>query len=538
MQNKGNALVMKRLLLIACILTLNLIGLPLQNYALDEGGEEIKLYIGEVRILPVNNPTRVVIGNPSIVDVTEVSKDEITIIPKLAGTTSLIFWDNFGEQSYKIRVVAADLSDIKRRVDNLIAKLNLPEVYTQIAEDEGKILLLGRVKMPQDREKINVALGELKDKTTDLIVVKEEESVIEIDVQVLELDKDATKALGFTWPGSTNIIETGSPAEFGTKWGKIFRVANIGREDPFSLRLDALIQEGKARVLSRPRLACQSGKEAELLVGGEKPTFTSAAVFGGGMSTQIHYKEFGIKLKIKPTVTEEKRIKLALNIEVSEVGEADIIGRADEPTAKAYPLSKRTASTELYLDNGQTMAIGGLMKQKHEEDITKTAFLGDIPILGALFRQKVTKDGSGATERGDVELFITLTPAIVGEEKKSVQATPESKPKEESPITKASETLPESLTAYAKVIQKRILDNLTYPPQAKEAGFQGAVKLSLHLSYKGEVLDAMLKQSSGYRILDDQAVSVAKGIGPYPPFPASIEQEELWIDIPISYQLN
>lgn len=540
----------KKILVIACFLTLNFIGFPFANYAEDENAQELKLYLGEMKILPANNPARIVIGNPKIADVTDVNKNEITIVPKQAGATNLVFWDNFGEQSYRIRVVTENLTDIKRRIDNLLASLNLPEVYTQTAEDEGKILLLGKVKLPQNREKIDVALGSLKDKTIDLIIVKEEESVVEIDVQVLELDKDATKTLGFSSPSSLSLTEVGTPgiSNSGARFSSLFKILNLQRSDPggvipFNFKLDALIQEGKARVLSRPRLACQSGKEAELLVGGEKPILTSSAVFGGGTSTQVQYKEFGIKLKIKPTVTEEKRIRLSLSVEVSEVGEEEILGSTNNPIAKAFPLSKRNTSTELYLDNGQTLAIGGLIKQKHEEDITKTAFLGDLPIIGALFRKKVTSEGGGANQRGDVELFIALTPTIVGEgenvgaDKKAAQESKENKPAIQ-PSVAGGQMLPEALAGYANAIQKRILENLSYPSLAKESGFQGTVKLSLHLSYRGELLEAMLKESSGYKVFDDQAISAAESTGSYPPFPASFEQKEVWVDIPIAYELN
>jgi len=522
--------------------------LPFNGYALDEAGEELKLFVGEPQILSVNNPSRIVIGNPDIADVSDVTKDEMTINPKTAGTTSLVFWDNFGEQSYQIKVIAENMNEVKRRVDNLLGKLNLPEVYTQIAEEESKVLILGRVKTPQDRERISTALGALKDKIIDLVVLKEEEAVVNIDVQVLELNKDATNTLGLTWPGAINLAERGSPGLSGAKWSTLFKVLDLERgtvssgtytSDPFTFKLDALIQEGKARVLSRPRLSCQSGKEAELMVGGEKPIFTTTVAATTGTSgTEVEYKEFGIKLKIKPTVAEEKKIKLALNVEVSEVGTAEFIGLTTQRTAQAYPLTKRNASTELFLNDGQTMAIGGLMKQKTEEDIRKTPWLGDIPILGLLFRKKTTTIGGGTGARGDVELFITLTPTIVSEEKKATEDKKEITPKTTPAASSISKNLPESIAGYASIIQKRILENLTYPALAKEAGFKGTVKLSLHLSYQGELLEAKVKESSGYKILDDQSISSAKKIISYPPFPSSIEQKELWVDIPIVYQLN
>lgn len=560
---------MKKFFWIISLVLLSFTLLPVKYYAADnlEFEDEINLYIGEIKIIPVNSPTRIAIGNPAVADVINVTKSELTLSPKAAGTTALVFWDIYGEQSYKLKVFAENIQEIKRRIDNLLTKLNLPGVRTQAEEEEGKVLLLGNVKSPQEREKIALVLGPLKDKTIDLIAVKEEETVVEIDVQVLELSKDATTTLGFTWPSNITLAERGSPGiatssqtqvgttstisggtAIGTEWSTLFKVLNLSR-GAFSWTLDVLVQEGKARILSRPRLACQSGKEAELLVGGEKPIFTTTVASAGGEGTTVEYKEYGIKLKIKPTVTDDGRIKVALNVDISEVGTADTIGSSTSPTAKAYPLTKRNVATELYLDDGQTLAIGGLIKQKQEEDVVKTPWLGDIPILGALFRKKTTKTGGGSGERGNNELFITLTPKIVGKEgviqpeekpeKKEVVSEPSVKPAPVTSITEQLEpALPEPFKNYAGIIQKRILDNISYPASAKEAGFQGTVKLSLHFSNLGQLLDVLVKKSSGYKILDDNAVTVTRRIISYPPFPASIDKEELWVDIPIVYRLD
>lgn len=540
---------MKRALLIAILIAGGLLFTPFNDCALTAySGDELKLYIGHTKILSVSNPSRIAIGNPEVVDVIHVTKDELTLSPKAPGKTTLVFWDNFGEQSFTVKVFAEDILDAKRRIDNMLSKLDLPEVKTVAEEEEGKVVLLGRVKTPQDKERISIALGQLQGKTIDLINVKEEESVIEIDVHVLELSQDATDTLGFTWPGAINITEVGSAglSAAGTTWGKLFHVLNVqrfsgGAADPFTLTLDALVQEGKARVLSRPRLACQSGKEAELLVGGEKPIFTTSVESAiGTSSTEVDYKEYGIKLKIKPTVSKGDRIKLALNVEVSEVGTAEIIGAANAPTAKAYPLTKRTASTELFLGDGQTMAIGGLIKQKTEEQIRKVPFLGDIPILGAAFRKKITQEGGGFGEKGNTELFITLTPRIVSREQ-VVQEQEEPRAKEIIYLPAAGDetsSLPGSVVGYATTIQKRIVERLSYPMAAKQAGFQGTTLLSLRLSYKGDLLETALKSSSDYKVLDDNAIAVAKSIASYPPFPSSIKEKEIWVDVPIVYRLD
>ncbi|MCX5711206.1 MAG: TonB family protein [Candidatus Omnitrophica bacterium] len=541
--------------------------LPLCNYALvgDENPEVLKVYMGEPKVVAVNNAYRVVVGNPNVADVVNVNKNEVTINPKTLGTTTLVIWDGFGEQSYKVKVVTENMDVIKERVDALIKNLDLPDVYTKAADEENKIMLLGAVKTAADRERIATALGGLKEKTVDLINIKEEETSIEIDVQVLEMNKDSTSTLGFSWPGNITVTEVGSPAIpgygstsvtdtsggansgttssytstlTGSHLDKLFQISNYSRS-AFVWSLDALVRDGKARILSRPRLTCQSGKEAEMFVGGEKPTFST---FTTQVNVQIEYKEFGIKLKVKPTVTEDNRIKLSVYVQVSEVGEAETIGTTTSITAKAYPLSKRNFTTELYLNDEQTLLIGGLIKQKEENQVRKTPFFSDIPILGAMFRQTVNSTGGGSGNRGDTELFVTLTPAIVKAIKAAAKKEPVSMPmadsKVEAGVSASGISIPENIRNYAAVVQRRILDNLIYPASAKQSGFEGTAKLKLHLSYLGQLLDVTVSSSSGYKILDDNSVAVAKSVSSYPPFPPTIQQADLWVEVPVSYRLE
>jgi pilus assembly protein CpaC len=539
---------MKKIFLLILLASVAFAVHPGSSYTLDaatDNTEVIKIYMGGFKIMPANGPMRIAIGNPAVADVANVTKQSITLTPKAPGATTLVYWDNFGEQSYKIKVFADNIGELKARVDNLLSKLNTPEVYSQAEEDEGKVLILGRVKTSQDRERVFTVLGALKDKIVDLVQVKEEEALLDIDVQIMELNKDATDTLGFTWPASINFTEVGSPglAAAGTTWGKIFKVANImratdGVATPFTLKLDALIQEGKAQILSRPRVACQSGKEAELIVGGEQPIFTTQlAQTTGAQGTSVEYKEYGIKLKIKPVLTEEKRIKLGVNVEVSEIGTVQSIGSTGggttTTTAQAYPLSKRSASTELFLDSGQSMVIGGLIKKKKEETVTRTPFLSNIPLVGAIFRQKVTKVGGGTGQKGDTELFIVLTPTIAAMERDRTQVR-----KDAPPVVKAEEQPLDPVMQYAKIIQDRILASFIFSPEIKESGYQGTVKLRLHISYTGELLDVAIKEPSGYQLLNDQAVSMAKSVSSYPPFPVAIEEKELWVDVPVTFQLK
>ena len=527
---------MKKILGVVFLTAVNVLFLLNQSRILSETvKEEINMYMGTMQVISVNKPTRIAIGNPNIADVAQVSNKEMTIVPKSVGDTTLVFWDNFGEQSYTIKVFSENTKELKVRIDKAIAKLNLSGISTKAEDEEGKVFLSGQFNTSADKNRVFLAMGPLKEKVVDLTTVKEDETVVEIDVQVLELNKGSSEKLGFTWPGSMTITEIASGATTGTTWGKLFSLGNVSR-GAFNLTLDALIQEGKARVLSRPRLSCLSGKEAKLLVGGEVPILSSSLIGGGitGVTAtpgSVEYKEYGIKLNIRPTVKEDNRVYLVLGVEVSEVGTA-----VSTSFALAYPFTKRTANTELYLDDGQTMAIGGLIKQKTEEDLRKFPWLADVPVLGMFFRSRNTKTGKGGETRDDSELFITLTPRIVSEKKADTKIITGAKSETKRPVIDEASLDP--AVRYSQVVQMRILENIAYPVAGKGAGFQGTVKLGLKLSYKGELLGAKVISSSGYKMLDDNALKTARSISSYPPFPPAIDSEDLWVEVPIAYKLD
>ncbi|MFH1191199.1 MAG: TonB family protein [Candidatus Omnitrophota bacterium] len=516
---------------------------PVSAQVNSEKPELITLYVAEIRVLSVNNPTRVVINNPNILDVSSVSKDDIIVAAKNPGITNLLWWDTAGQHTIQVEVFQEDMNLVKKRVDSLLKGLNLPDVITQPSDGEGKVILLGSVKTLEELERIETALALLKVKTINLIQLKEERASIEIDAMVLELKKDASKTLGLAWPTSVTLTEPASRgwATLGGIPDALVRISSWTR-DAFSVTLDFLIKEGSARVLSRPRLVCQSGKEAELLMGGEKPIMTTVlSSSSSGEGTNVEYKEYGIKLKIKPKLVSDGKIELALNVEVSDIGVAETLGSSTSPTAKAYPLTKRSTSTQVYLNDGQTMAISGLIKQKSEEELQKFPWLGDVPVLGVFFRHKTFTSGGGLGELSDSELVITLTPKIIKEFIAKEVPNKEVPKVELTPVIKAvvtNDIAAPVMSEYVRKITKRLQDNFVYPWTAKRDQLQGLVRLGLRLDSLGTLLDVEIKQSSGYSIFDENAVSMIKKLSPYPPLPSKLNQEELRIDIPIVYKLK
>jgi len=525
-------------------------GFSQETKKMEISSSEETLYKGEIKAISVNTPSRVVIGKPEIADILSVSTKEIMIVGNGAGSTNLIWWDGRGEHHVSLKVLAEAMGYSNSRIKDLIKELNLPNVTTQPSDSEGKVLLLGSVKTAEDLERIKTALGVLFPKTTNLIQVEEEKAIIQLDVEIIEVDKGSIKDLGMDWFGSGGQLELTEAPRFAAIGrladvpNSMSRVTEWTHLDPLKANLNLMVREGKARILSRPKLACQSGKEAELLVGGEKPNMTTQTSGTGGSSNSVEYKEYGIKLKMAPALNADGKIKLGLNVEVSDIGVAEILGRADEPTARAYPLIKRSTSTQLYLNNGQTLAISGLIKQKTEEELRKFPWLGEVPILGLFFRSRTTTLGGGDETRSDTELVILITPSLVEEkaakkDQNKAQAADLSQPGQKIlGSIEQQDALEAAVNKYAEDVASFLKNNILYPWSAKQAGLEGTVVLNLHLAKSGDLMESNVSASSKLSVLDENALRLARQISPYPAFPRGISEQELWVQIPVVYNLK
>lgn len=498
----------------------------------DEPLDQIKMFAGDIKTIEVENLKRVSIRNPDIANVKKAEASEIVLSANQKGTTYLFFWDNDGKHKVKIKVYPEDITDLNKQIKEILESLELNSVRTKPLEEEGRILLLGTVRTGEEKKRIKEALGDIARKTTDLIKV-EEQKLVEIEVKILEIQRDSTETLGFEHPSSITINEVAPVAS--PSWAKIFKVGSLQRSDNFNWTLDFLVQEGKARILSRPKLLCQSGKEAQLLVGGEKPIFEKIAGTGSTAAQaggSVEYKDYGITLNMKPIVTDEGKIQIALEVNVVDVEVAETF----EGVARAYPVTKRNFNTELFLNDGETLIMGGLIKQKTEEDLKKFPWLADIPILGAFFRHRTTTKGGGSGERGNQELFVTLTPKIIHPKEKtlSTKRKIEKKQKEDFLDLYESSQIPSELQNYILSVQKKILSRASYPMSLFGTGWTGKLLLKVKINQTGGLEEVKIIKPSGYKIFDNHALAMIQNLS-FPSFPPEMQQEEVKIEIPIVY---
>lgn len=391
-------------------------------------------------ILKLNRPVKKVsIGNPGIADILIMRSDQLYVLGRGLGTTNVLLWDS------KNKLISAFDIEVTHDLNTLKAKLFqlLPDEDIKVHSSQGAIVLSGEVtslsKMNTAMEIANSFTPPTKDdaeaisSVVNLMGVGGAQQVM-LKVTVAEVSRDVSRKMGikFNAFNSGNHFQIGAVsggAKFpdaedatplftqGGIWGPVsdqFSPNDLSILDKglfasyldgnflFSLALDAAKENGSAKILAEPTLTTLSGQEASFLSGGEFPVPVPNQ---DGIT--IDFKEFGIGLKFIPVVLDSKRINMKLNISVSELTSATSISFGTGSSSGFFvpALTKRSASSTVELADGQTIGIAGLMNENMREVINKFPGLGDIPVLGNLFR-------SQEFEKGETELVILVTPQL------------------------------------------------------------------------------------------------------------------------------
>ena len=297
------------------------------------------------------------------------------------------------------------------------------KVGTQVELCRIDQVMKGWVKEGAD-EKGAGPSGELTEKVTMVNAVQIDTSVarqVMVRAQVVDINRSALKDFGVDWGRvvSTPIVVEGlgvvatdvsvqdqpfliGQAETGPF--DLFGGGEIFRFDPIGARVRALEQQNKAKVLSEPNLLVLDGQEASILVGGEIPIpVVQSAQIGAAASVTIEYKEFGVRLKILPVITGEDRVQLKVMPEVSSLDFANAVMFSG---FQIPAFRTRRAETTVNVKDGQSLIIGGLIQNETAKLIKKIPVLGDLPVIGELFKTRNFVNN-------ETELVIIITPQIV-----------------------------------------------------------------------------------------------------------------------------
>ena len=379
--------------------------------------QKVQLVVGKSMVLRSPVPVkRISVAAPEIADFVLLSRREIYITGKAAGSTNLTLWKNGSVSAvYDVEVIY-DISRFKQQVHQLLPD----ERELSIMGSHDSITLSGKVSSAASLANL-MALARAyapEEKINNLVTVGGVHQVM-LEVRVAEMDRATTKRLGINF----NYFEDGrfgasllgglssfSFPDFDSDVGSwmfdlppssavnaMFRFHDNGAT--WTGLIDALKQDGLVKILAEPNLIAMSGQQAEFLAGGEFPI----PVPQENGSITIAYKRFGVGLTFKPTVLNSQKISVQVEPEVSELD----FSTAVQFSGFVVPgLSTRRASTTIELGDGQSFAIAGLLKNTVRDAVQKFPLLGDIPVLGMLFRSK-------SFQKNETELVIVVTPRLV-----------------------------------------------------------------------------------------------------------------------------
>ena len=381
--------------------------------------EPVEVSLNESKYMAASGITRLAVGNPAIADVQLLSSGDFLLVGKKAGTTSLIVWSDGGRRTEYTVYVAGNDRGMASAIQDAIG---YPKVHVQMIKD--RVMLRGKVENQYEHDTaLKIAglyTGGDGSGVIDLLEM-EHPSQIRLEAQIIEINSDYTKNLGIQYWSQTPGSNSNSGSSTGNPNNNItVGTAGLfyGGEDFSSTRkhggwlgshvanvnvtLQALINEGKARILSRPSITTMSGKTANILIGGRIPI----PVSDGNGNVSIDWHEYGVKLKIEPVVDSEDKITSKVHAEVSTL---DYSHGVKIDSFSVPGIATREAESEVNVRSGMTMAIGGLINSEDAKIVSKIPLLGDLPIIGRFFRHT-------SNTRDKREVIILITPTLVADD--------------------------------------------------------------------------------------------------------------------------
>jgi pilus assembly protein CpaC len=369
----------------------------------------IKVSVNRAIVMESDQPfAELSVANPGIADIATLSDRTIYVLGKSPGRTTLTLLGADGKLITNVDVhVSPDLAEFKERLREI-----LPREPIEVRTANDGIVLSGRVSGKQKLDRaLDLAQRYAPERVTNLMTVGGSQQVM-LKVRFAEMQRSVAKnlsaSIGVNVVGNTlGQVGVGSLLQSPTTTG--VGAATSGQQGAFSigfssgdlainLMLEALETKGLVRTLAEPNLVAISGNEARFLAGGEFPVPVA-----DGDGVKIDYKPFGIELIFKPVVIDGDLINLTIETAVSELDTTRFItiGNATIPA-----FTRREAQTVVEMRDGQSMAIAGLLQDNFSDAAAQVPWLGDVPILGALFR-------SANYARDQSELVIIVTPHLV-----------------------------------------------------------------------------------------------------------------------------
>ncbi|WP_449192187.1 type II and III secretion system protein family protein [Thauera sp.] len=379
---------------------------------------ELTLFQGETRVITEPNVGRLAVGNGKALSAAVLDEREILLIANEIGTSSLHIWTANGRnRRLKVTVVAAETPRVNREIAAFLA--DIPNARSTVIGD--RIVIEGDNLSNRDQARIE-ALAKHYPQILNFANPVGWEKMIVMEVQIAEFPVNMLREVGLAWTatggaaiggiwmpgrrgntplqidlraGAENappIVSpdgSGNPVPLGSSLN-VLSALNAG----LNAQLRLMEQNGSASILAQPILSTRSGAEASFLAGGEFP-YSVSNING----TTIQFKPYGIRLEISPTVDHNGVIRARIMSEVSDLDPSVM-------SAAGPALRTRKTETEFNVMDGGTIVLSGLLSRDVNASIDKVPLLGDIPVLGALFRSR-------RFQNNETELVVFVTPYAV-----------------------------------------------------------------------------------------------------------------------------
>ncbi len=389
-------------------------------------GETVHVLVGKSIVINVQEPlTRVLSSNPDAVETMATSPTQVVVEGKAAGGSSLILWGKSGQSQVLDVIADVDIAGLRNAIQKAY-----PTEHLEVEADGPRLLLTGTASSPHIAEALGKMAGVYsKDVVNSVQVPLFHDRQVLLEVKFAEIDRAALSQVGVNIfsTGAGNNIGSTTTGQFGStnavKINDIFgggfphfpyeikdytinQTLNIFLFRP-DLHLGTVIQALQAnnilQILAEPNLMAISGQKATFLAGGEFP-FPVVQPSAGFSSISILFKPFGVKLDFTGVVQEDNTLRLHVAPEVSTL---DFTNAVTLPGGGTVPaISTRRAETEIELKDGQSFGIAGLLDKRATTQLSKVPGIGDIPVLGQLFRSR-------SINKTNNELLVFVTPHII-----------------------------------------------------------------------------------------------------------------------------
>jgi pilus assembly protein CpaC len=378
---------------------------------------------------------RVSVTNPDIASAVTVTERQVLIHGQQPGSVTLLLWNEQEQvQSFDLDV-QLDVANARETLARLI-----PEEQIEIRQSGQALVLTGEVKSESQQQQAEAVAKTYASEVVNMLSIRENSAVVLLQVKIAEVDRSALNEFGISLfsTGAGNTIGATSTQQFGqlgagvgqipvrtrdpglpntaanaigaanTGFGSVIGLSDLMNIFLFRPDLNlgtvirALDQQSLLQILAEPNVLAMNGRQASFLAGGE---FPFPVVQGGGafQAVTIEFREFGVRVNFTPQIQNDEMIRLKVAPEVSALDFSNAL------TISGFivpALTTRKAETEVELKNGQSFAIAGLIDNRLVEVVSKVPGLGDIPLLGRLFKSR-------SVNQANTELLVIVTPQLV-----------------------------------------------------------------------------------------------------------------------------